>query len=328
MREYEISVLDQYHIEVSSTRKIRGAVLCDTKQGWLLLKEAALSEKRVPVLYQLYEHLEKNGYTRVDQFVKNTEGNICSTAQDGTKYILKRWFYGRECDVRKEYEVIETSKNLALLHQIMKGILEIDDFSLLNQSNEYLRHNRELKKVRSFIRAKVGKGEFESAFLECFDPMFEMAQSVYDRFEHSHYEVLYKDSVQQKTITHGDYNYHNVLMTSEGMATTNFDHFHMDIQAADLYYYLRKAMEKQHWDEKLGDNIINAYASLKPISDTELEYIALRLAYPEKLWKIANTYYRSNKAWIPVKNLEKLKMAIMQTEEKRQFLKNIFAFHL
>ena len=75
-------------------------------------------------------------------------------------------------------------------------------------------------------------------------------------------------------------------------------------------------------------DMLNAYSAVKPLSEKELEYIKLRLVYPEKFWKIANAYYQSNKAWIPAKNVEKLNIAIRQTKEKERFLKNVFAFGL
>ncbi len=59
-----------------------------------------------------------------------------------------------------------------------------------------------------------------------------------------------------------------------------------------------------------------------------MEYLKIRLIYPEKFWKIADSYYRSNKAWISAKSIEKISVAIRQTEEKERFLNNIFAFHL
>ena len=39
MQEFEQKILEQYDIEVSSTRKVRGAVLCETNKGLFLLKE-------------------------------------------------------------------------------------------------------------------------------------------------------------------------------------------------------------------------------------------------------------------------------------------------
>lgn len=328
MREYETGVLEQYHIEVNSTRKIRGAILCDTDQGWLLLKEAEVSDKRIPRLWQLCAHLQENNIPLVDQVMENKEGNYISIAEDGTKYVLKYWFHGRECDIRKEYELMEAVKNLAKLHREMQGIFAGEEFPKPDLMGEYMRHNRELKKVRTFVREKVGKGEFEAAFLKNFDLMYEWAETALFRLREFGYEELCESACQKGSFVHGDYNYHNILMTSEGIATTNFEHFHMDIQAEDLYYFLRKAMEKHQWNEKTGEHMLMVYNAVNPLSRQEMEYIALRLAYPEKFWKLANSYYHSNKAWIPVKNVEKLQTAIRQTEEKKQFLENIFTFHL
>lgn len=44
MREYEMEVLEKYELEVNSTRRIRGAFYCDTKEGTMLLKETKISE--------------------------------------------------------------------------------------------------------------------------------------------------------------------------------------------------------------------------------------------------------------------------------------------
>ena len=46
--------------------------------------------------------------------------------------------------------------------------------------------------------------------------------------------------------------------------------------------------------------------------------------YPEKFWKVASVYYHSNKAWMSVKNVEKLQTAVMQMKQKKKFLKAVF----
>ena len=53
--------------------------------------------------------------------------------------------------------------------------------------------------------------------------------------------------------------------------------------------------------------MLNAYSAIHPLTRSETEYLKIRLIYPEKFWKIANSYYCMNKAWISVKNTEKLK---------------------
>lgn len=281
------------------------------------------------MLGQLLTHIVKRGYKRVDSMFINKEGAFISTAEDGTRYVLKRWFTGRECDIKKESEAVEAARNLARLHNLMKiPGEEWKDFRGNDLNDEYRRHNRELKKVRAFIRSKTTKGAFENVILQNFDRMYCIAQNTASCFEESAYQKLRAQSEEEGTITHGDYNYHNVIMTPHGMATTGFEHCYVDVQAADLYYFIRKMMEKHRWNVELGRAVMRAYQDIRPMTAEEKEYLAIRLSYPDKFWKITNSYYHSNKAWIPEKNVEKLCTEISQIEEKKRFLSAIFAFHL
>lgn len=120
MKEYSLDVLEQYDIEVSATKKVRGAILCETDKGVLLLKETVDSEKKIPALEALTTQMINRGYERVDNMFINKEGNFVSEAEDGTRYVLKRWYLGRECDVKRETEVLEATRNLARIHLLMQ----------------------------------------------------------------------------------------------------------------------------------------------------------------------------------------------------------------
>ena len=60
-------------------------------------------------------------------------------------------------------------------------------------------------------------------------------------------------------------------------------------------------------EHQAGGHMLDAYDAIRPLTREEEGYLKLRLIYPEKFWKLADSYYRSNKAWISVKNVEKLK---------------------
>lgn len=329
MQEHESNILQQYDIEIRSTRKTRGAVLCDTEQGLYLLKEVRAQPERIRALGELYDYLESQTWCKVDGIIKNRDGTYISEVENGTKYILKKWYSGRECDVKKPGEVLEAVGMLAKLHLVMQKKLENPVSNAETIEQQYSKHNRELKKVRGYIRKTTPKSEFELEFLRCFDEMYWWAQTAVQMLHESKYKQLYQESIGKNCLTHGEYNYHNVLMNdseSRGtiVAVTNFEKFKQDIQVEDFYYLLRKVMEKYGWKERFGDSIINAYSAVKPLTEQEIEYVKIRLVYPEKFWKTANTYYHSNKAWMPVKNIEKLGVAVRQTKEKERFLKNLF----
>lgn len=337
MREYELEVLEQYHIEVKGTRKIRGAFFIDTNEGTMLLKETDISDWRAPLLYLILNHLETEGDTYVDTPVFTADKKIVCTSKEGKRYLLKKWYNGRECDVRRECDVLETVQNLARLHRKLywQPMCSVEEEKEIKPpvgrhlQEEFLCHNRELKKIRSFVRKRSSKDAFDYLFLAHFEKMFSVAEQVTDRLKESGYETLYRESIEGNQLIHGDYNYHNVLMLPAAeVATTNFEHFRLDIQVQDLCYFLRKVMEKHRWDETLGNAMLETYNKIRPLKSAELDYMALKLAYPEKFWKTMNSYYHSNKVWIPEKNIEKLLLSVTQTDEKLRFLGKIFSFHL
>lgn len=76
MREYELEVLEQYDIDVISTRKTRGAYFCDTKEGLMLLGPAGISVGRAPLMYVLLCYLESRHGMKVDTPIFTKAGKL------------------------------------------------------------------------------------------------------------------------------------------------------------------------------------------------------------------------------------------------------------
>lgn len=334
--EYELEVLEQYHVEVKGTRRIRGAFFCDTNEGTMLLKETKISGRRAPLLYEVLSRIEKRGNIKVDTPVFTKDGELLVMSGEGTVYMLKKWYAGRECDIRQENEVLRAAGQLALLHRELDAVSSewgaAPPAELFpagkDPVEEIVRHNRELKKVRSFIRGRAAKNEFEYLYLESFEKMYGIAEKVLNKMKESGCMKLYGESVGQGRMAHGEYNYHNLLMLKDGIAITGFENMRTDFQMHDLYYFIRKAMEKHQWKQKTGQKILEAYEEERTLIPEEKEYLGLSLAYPEKFWKTAGSYYRSNKAWLPEKYVEKLKVAVRQAEEKNHFLEEVFSLKI
>ena len=63
--------------------------------------------------------------------------------------------------------------------------------------------------------------------------------------------------------------------------------------------------------------------AMLPMSRNDRSCLYFLFLYPEKYWKQLNYYYNANKAWIPEKNVEKLKTLESQKEARRRFLSRI-----
>lgn len=328
MKDYGVSVLEQYDIDVTETKRVRNGVVAADGETLYLLREMRMIPERMEFLMKVYNLLEESQIVPVDTPIANKEGEYLTKADDGTTYLLKKWFVGKECDIKKEAELVEGAKVLAQIHRVMKLPEEERTSKAAPEPEtlieEYERHNRELRKIHTFVRKRSVKNAFESEFLKEYDTMYAQAQEALEKMKRQEYGGLYENESAFCEISHGDYNYHNLLFCQRGTAVTNFEHSHIEIQLSDFYYYLRKVLEKHHYDERLGYRMLRAYDSVNTLGKEKRDYLKVRLSYPEKFWKIANTYYHSNKAWIPGKNVEKLKLSCAQRTEKEKFLQNLF----
>lgn len=329
-----VSVLENYEIEVLRTWKGRGAMLCESDKGLLILKEYTGPKDKIIFQDALLKSISKQGFPSVESILRTKEEELIVYDQDRTPYILKTYFEGRECNVRDTRECVQAVKTLARLHKA--SFLETDMFpgaawkSEFRIDKEYEKHNRELKKVRKFLKEKSQKTNFEIFLLKHYDYFLDLALRASEEVG----QYLREDGAGNRKnagiICHGDYQYHNILVTKgneeerdgTGMAVINFEKCVRDNPVRDLYLFMRKLLEKGNWPIDLGNLLLEAYCKEREMTGEDYMQLYYRFRYPEKFWKIVNFYYNSGKAWIPGRNLEKLERLLEQETEKMRFLEN------
>lgn len=57
-------------------------------------------------------------------------------------------------------------------------------------------------------------------------------------------------------LCHGELNQHHILMGGKEAAIIEFNRMHLGVQAADLYHFIRKVMEKHSWNPALGMRLL------------------------------------------------------------------------
>ncbi len=328
MEDRRISLLSSYDLQVLRTYKGRGALICETDKGLKILREFSGTNGRVAFQDKLLRHISENGICKVDCYVKNKEEQILVSDRMNISYTLKDWYEGAECNVKNVEEIVAAAKNLAILHHDMTvpAWEEIQEMPMHSIKNECEKHTRELKKIRGFMRNRSRKSEFELYFAKHFDLFFAEAISIIDEMKQWDEESFLKGVRTAGQLCHGEYTYHNTLMNKQEIATVNFEKFQLDTGMRDLYQFMRKVLEKNDWDITIGTKILESYESIRPITSEERRNLYFRLAYPDKFWKTANYYYNSNKAWIPEKNMEKLKKLVEQNPAKHSFLQQVMLY--
>lgn len=324
MYDRGLSVLDQYGLEAGAVYRGRGALICETDKGLVLVREFFGTPKKLEHQAELLEKIAGESPIRTDQILSNKEGSYISGDSDHICYIVKKWYEGKECDTRSEEDVCKAAAALASLHKVMSMPVQ-SHYIRESLCSEFQRHNRELRKIQKFVCSKRRKNRFEQAFLDSVCSFLGHGEEAVKRLERSGYGKLRQRELERGAVCHGEFNQHNILFTGgEIAAVTNFDKWNFDIQAADLYRFMRKILEKHQWDPELGRKMLLAYHQVRPLTREEVENLRIRFAYPEKYWKLANYYYTHNKAWVSEKNVEKLEKLREQMEKWRKFVESIY----
>lgn len=357
MEDRSQEALKRYRLKIYNIYKARGAFLLETDCGLKLYKCFEGSKNRALFENKVKEHLSLYGYPYTDVFVKTMEDDIICEDSAGCQYIMKNWFWGEECNLKELSQIEAAAANLARLHCVLNNVDFTKEQLEHNISPDLMetfdKRNRELKRVKAYIREKRQKNEFELLYLNYYDALYEQGIHAADRLSRSAYHELMEEAVMQRNVCHGNYTYHNIIMLknkSDAMsktyippgwinkqplsvaevgtvgsmiATTNFEKSYIGLQISDLYQFIRKVMEKNDWDILYGSNIIEAYDRIKPISKQELNILYLLLLYPEKFWKITNYYYNSKKSWVSCRNTQKLTIIGEQNSKKEMFLQKL-----
>ena len=353
MNDRAVSVLSEYDFEVIRTWKGRGAILFETPEGIRILKEYTGLTDKLTLQNALLSRIREAGGVTAEEIIPNKEGVLWTQDQNRDTYIVKTYFEGRECNIREEAECRQAAETLAKLHQVMhlpdgaqndaaQGEAQnvagkaqgsasqtaaekaqgSASQTAARMDREYEKHNRELKKVRRFLRDKSQKNDFEIYLLKYYDSFMEQAFSVTEAWRACRSEDTAPTHGDDEWC-HGDYQYHNLLLDKNDMCVINFEKCMCDSQVRDLYLFLRKLLEKNNWSVAFGDMLLAAYQKERTLSRKELEQLYYRLAYPEKFWKIVNFYYNAGKAWIPGRNMEKFDKLLRQEKEKQNFLRTL-----
>lgn len=329
MNDWGRSVLDQYDLEVLNVRRGRGALICETNEGLKLLTEYNGSEKHLDAENTVLSFLKDKGCRYIDCYVRNKEGGLSCLNQEQTRYVLKDWFEGSECNVNSIIELSMAVRELAKIHALLRRMevfKEGGDEGYLGPSllDEYERHNKELKRARNFIRSKRKKSDFELCVMETFNTMYNQAEEATLVLQKSGYNELYHTCSKYGYICHGSYNQHNILIHNGTVSVTNFQKFSVQIQITDLYQFMRKILEKNNWNIQFAITMLEDYNRILPISEKETKVLYAMFYYPEKYWKQINYYYNNNKAWVPERNVEKLRKAAQQYSLRMKFLNECF----
>ena len=215
MNEKHLEALAQYDLAADNVRKGRSGWICETSQGTMLLQEYRGTMKRLEFETQVLGQVRDSGLLQVDDYIRTMQGELISLSEDGTRYTLKHWYTGRECNIKDMKEIKQAVTKIAILHQVLREIPIQEEWNLGSivvetAEQEMQRHTQELKRARNFMKSKRRKTDFERCALSNFSRFFEQAQQAAEGMA----KLSKNYGASSPFLCHGDLDQHHIQILS------------------------------------------------------------------------------------------------------------------
>ena len=317
-------ILSNYEIEIHGITKGRGNYICETEKGRKALTPFRGSKEKGMQLKQTLEALEQNGFV-VEQIELNKDLEAVTEDENtGERFLLKTYVEGTEINTDRLEDMKEAVKVMAIFHNAVKKIEPRMLQTVLRESvvELYQRHYRELKNAKNYIRNRKKRNEFEQIYLKNFDKNKSLAERSLELLEKQ------EKDIECYQLCHGDFNQHNIVLVGGRYQLINLENLSYNWSMTDLANFMRKMLEKNDWDVRIGMELIGTYNSYRKIEKREQAQLYGLLLFPEKFWKVTNHYMNSRKSWISERDIDKLKRVIAQEELRLNFMENVFSFRM
>lgn len=314
-------ILEQYDVEVQQISKGRGNFFCETNRGSMVLTPYKGTERRAEVLRELLAKLRELGI-EAEQILLTKGEKTVATDENGNHFILKDRVVGTECGTKSIIQMRAAAGVLAKLHlafinDACRKLWNCDEPMPMDAI--LAKRIREMVKIKNYIKNKKSKSEFEILFQSHYEMFMENAKRAETLMQQCQPEL-------EVQLCHGEFTQHNVVETSHGWQIVNYEAVCMQPACYDLANFLRKMLEKNDWDCKIGREILDSYCRVRQMTQAEWKALYALLLFPEKFRKIANHYMNSNKAWISGRDIEKLEQVIAKERSKERFMEMLFSF--
>ncbi len=328
-------VLENYELEFKTIEKIRSAYKISTDEKTYFLKMLGRGYKRAHKSYFLSTALREKGFDNLAHY-EFTNDNKYLIKNKKSSFYITEWIDSNEVDFKNIDDILDCSRLLAEFHNKAKNLEIPENIKIRNKHNKWREiFNTHYETVQKFA-GKI-KGKSKSKFTG-FDLLYKNNLHIF--MDEANFAMRLLDTEESKRafeaaerenfICHDSFYYQNILRDKTGkLYLVDLESSQLDCPMSDLGKLIRRIIckHKFKWDFDICRRIIDAYDSVRPISEDELYPLLAMLTFPHKFWKFGKKRYINKKDWTEEDYQNKLKKIIDLQKCKVEFVQNFMMFY-
>lgn len=294
-----------------------------TQRGEKLLCRVDWSKEKIGFICAFLDHLGRNGLRYIPRFIQTADGRRWVSAEDYSFYL---------CDYIESLplNLFDRGQLEAAFHIMSQFHRCAESFVPPSESGPGLQRipwtkqwEADLQTLR-YYRGLVSDCQKMSAFDELFLEQANILTSQMDYalrlLQAADYDQLI-DLKGQEIVCHGYFKEPCVRYTIRGdIYIDRFDFCHYNLRTYDLGRFLYRVLANCNWSLSVGQQCLNAYQELFPLTNQERRTLAAFLCFPHPAYAYIRAYYEQRSGCSPKDLVAGLRREAMNRGSKERFL--------
>lgn len=290
LSKYNLQDSEIQQIKFKDTEKQRAVYAISHGQKKYCLKKVYYKKEDLLFVYSATEWLYR--YNINVTRVLPTYDNMRFVSYNDMIFILMPWVNGRKFNYDNNIDIIEASKNLALMHKCSFNFFPIQGSSARTGFDRIdISTKKHFEQILDFCNTAYKiNDDFSRVLLNNSENCIALAKKALEA------SSFINTSNLQKSLCHLDYVNKNIIFDeSNNIWTIDFDNCKTDFCVHDISYFLRRILKRDStvWNNEILINTLNSYECINTLNLDEYLYILSYLAFPQKCWKICRDYYKN-----------------------------------
>ncbi|WP_243298384.1 CotS family spore coat protein [Bacillus litorisediminis] len=260
----------------------------------------------------------------VADIIPTKEGNRYFV-HEGYAVVLYSWIDGTDLEMEENKDHLLTGlKGLAQFHKDSVGFVPPEGSNFYNRMGVWPEHYegmlQEFKQWKE--AAKTEDTSFNRVYLKIADNIIYMAEKALELLNNSCYSKWVEEIGEQGFLAHQDYGKGNALATEKGVYVLDLDNLAYDIPIRDIRKLLFKRMkELGTWDFEELKELIQAYTSVNPLTEEQIQLIYIDMLFPDKFYGYVKKPFRMGETGDAQKLIKTYKLEANKMPILKQILK-------
>jgi CotS family spore coat protein len=320
-----IEVLNQFGLELHSSKPIRKIWRVKTDAGFKYLKKSKLSPAELEFIFEALEYLNARSFPNAPRLALSKNGTPFAKSR-GDLYILTDWIFSREVDFGILMDLKQASRFLAKFHLNSQGFSPLINLQArtawLSWPSKMEWRLRQMDHFRELALFEEEASEFSRLYLSYFDYYRNQGEIAYEALIRSPYQEVAAGAATAKSFCHHDFSDRNLLRAFDGrLILIDFDYSLLDLRIHDLINLVVRNLKHSNWDLNICRFILKEYHRVAPLTEEEVEVMRILLVWPHDFWQVGLQYYYEKLPWPKERFYKKLEGKIKDRLEREAFLR-------